>query len=244
MVSTLSLTTKTSEFDVNFHPAIDLEDEKWEMGLLNFQSFNTIPNIDSTNNKFHFDNGKGVVTIPEGAYEVAQVIEHIISKVDEYYHERRDPDTEDEEVRILLLEADVKTLKTTIWCVYPIDFTQENSIGPFLGFTDKEKLEARTTYDSPSTLNISKVNVIRVLTNITTGAYVNEKPTQVIYEFTLAVDSGYRISSVPQNIIYFPIIVKKITNLHISVCDQNFNLVNFRGEQISILLHLRKHKDK
>ena len=124
------------------------------MGLFNFQSFNTIPDIGSANNKFYFDDGKGIATIPEGAYEVAQVIEHIISKVDEYYEERRDPDTEDEKVRILLLEADVKTLKTTIWRVYSVDFTRENSIGFFLGFTDKEMLEARMTYDSPSTLNI------------------------------------------------------------------------------------------
>ena len=113
---------------------------------------------------YNFNDGKGVVTIPEVVYDVTQVIEHIISKVDKYYPERRDPDTEDKEVRILLLQANVKTLKTTFWCVYPVDFTQVNSIGPFLGFTNKEKIEARTTYNSPSTLNISKVNVIRVLT--------------------------------------------------------------------------------
>ena len=156
-------------------------------------------------------------------------MEYITTKVKAHYEVNRDLNIEEEEVRILLLEADAKTLKTTIWCVYPIDFTKENSIGPLLGF-DKEKLNAKTTYKSQITINISKVNVIRVVSNITIGAYVNDRPTQVIYEFTLAVDLGYRISSVPQNIIYFPIIVKKITNL----C----------GKQISLLLHFRKHKDK
>ena len=67
MNHTLSLTTQTSEFDVTFHPAIDLDDGKWELGLLNFHSFNTIPNIDRTNNKFHFDDGKGIIEISEGA---------------------------------------------------------------------------------------------------------------------------------------------------------------------------------
>ena len=218
MNHTLSLTTKTLEFNVKFHPDIDLDDGKWELGLLNFQIFYTIPNIDSTNDKFHFDDGKGIFEIPEGAYEIAQIVEYITTKVNEHYEMNRDLNIEDEEVRILLLEADAKTFKTTIWCVYPIDFTKENSIGPLLGF-DKEKLNARTTYTSQSTINISKVNVIRVVSNIITGAHVNDRPMQVIYELTFAVDSGYRISSVPHNIIYFTIIVKKITNLHISVCN-------------------------
>ena len=61
MVSTLSLSAKSSEFEVSYFPSLDLDDKKWELGLLDFQAYNTIPNIDNRNNKFHFDNGKGVI---------------------------------------------------------------------------------------------------------------------------------------------------------------------------------------
>ena len=99
-------------------------------------------------------------------------------------------------MRTLLLKADAKNLETTIWRVYFIDITKDNSIGLLLSF-DKEKLNARTTYRLQSTINISKVNVMRVVSNISTCAFINDRPTQVIYEFTLAVDLRYRIFSVP-----------------------------------------------
>ena len=76
---------------------------------------------------------------------------------------------EDEnEGRVCYIETDVKTSKTTIWCIYTSDFSQEGSIG--LLFRFKPKLfPFRETYVSGSTTNINKVNVIRILTNITTG---------------------------------------------------------------------------
>ena len=50
MVNTLSFTSQCSEFVVNFHPPIGLDNQHHEIGLL----LNTIPNIDETNNKIHF----------------------------------------------------------------------------------------------------------------------------------------------------------------------------------------------
>ena len=242
MVSTLSLTTKSSEFEVSYFPSLDLDDKKWELGLLNFQAYNTIPNIDTRNNKFHFDDGKGVIEIPTGSYEIKQISEYLSEKINEYYQKNNKNSSEgDDELKVLILEGNTKTLKTEIWCIYSMDFTQDHSIGAFLGFF-KEILSAKETHISESTLNISKVNVIRIITNITTGAYVNNKPTPSIFEFALAIDPGFKISITPQNIIYFPIIVKNITNLHIKVVDQDFDLVDFRGESISILLHLREIK--
>ena len=235
MVNTISITSKKSEIDVNFFPSIDLGEKKWELGLLNFHSFNTIPNIDLKNNKFHFDDGKGLIEIPIGSYEINELSLYLTDKIKEYYS--RNNKNQDEK-DVLLLHGDSKTLKTTIYCIYSIDFSKENSIGPFLGFSGGI-LERKKSHTSQNTINITKVNTIRVITNITTGAYVNNKPTQSIFEFPIDVDHGYRMSIVPKNVIYFPIIVKSITDLHIEVIDQDFDLVNFRDQELSILLHLR-----
>ncbi|KAL6252205.1 hypothetical protein P5V15_009227 [Pogonomyrmex californicus] len=50
---------------------MDLSDDDYELGLTNFETYNTIPNVDSTNNKFYYDNK--TIVIPEGSYELSAI---------------------------------------------------------------------------------------------------------------------------------------------------------------------------
>jgi len=46
--------------------SIDLSDD--EFGLINFETYNMIPNVNASNNKFYFDDVE--ITVPEGSYEL------------------------------------------------------------------------------------------------------------------------------------------------------------------------------
>lgn len=56
---TLSLSGNSSILNANYFPPIDLSDGEYVCGLIDFQTFNTIPNVDINNNRFHFGYGSG-----------------------------------------------------------------------------------------------------------------------------------------------------------------------------------------
>ena len=84
-----------------------------------------------------------------------------------------------------------------------------------------------------------KVNSLRVECNIAKGAYDNGREVHNIHEFFPAVPPGFKIIDRPLEIIYLPISVKSIDYLQLRIIDQDGDLVNFRGETISIRLHIK-----
>ncbi|KYN28706.1 hypothetical protein ALC57_01872 [Trachymyrmex cornetzi] len=49
------LTGKSSVLVVSYFPAIDLSDGAYELGLTDFETYYTLVNVNSTNNKFYYD---------------------------------------------------------------------------------------------------------------------------------------------------------------------------------------------
>lgn len=89
-------------------------------------------------------------------------------------------------------------------------------------------------------MNISAVNAIKIECNITSGAYSNNKLGHTIHEFYPSVEIGYKIIEVPQNVIYLPVTVHAINNLTVRCVDQDNKLVNFRGETLTLRVHIKK----
>lgn len=276
---TLTLTGNSSQLSAQYCPAIDLSDGVYVCGLIDFQTFNSIPNIDETNNLFYFgrsnqnteikpanialnsvdlfdeseESGKEeeqqrqatrkrkkrtvaykeipltFIKIPTGSYELKHLAEYLQKRLAQNGAK-------------LWLHANKNTLHCELYCNQSVDFSRSNTIGSLLGFRNDQILAANSVHESQLPANILKVNVIRVECNIVTGAYLNNRASHSIHEFSPRVPPGYKIIEVPQNVIYFPITVKNIQRIDLAVVDQHNQSINFRGETITIRLHIKKLK--
>ena len=74
MSITLALSGNSSVLSANYYCApIDLSDE-YECSLIDFHSYNSIPNVDYDNNLFHI--GDKVIEIPIGSYELQDIVDY------------------------------------------------------------------------------------------------------------------------------------------------------------------------
>lgn len=63
---------------------------------------------------------------------------------------------------------------------------------------------------------------------------------KLIHQFFPLVAPGYKIVECPRNVIYFPITKSTIDSITLTILDQNNQPINFRGEHISIRIHIKK----
>lgn len=225
---TITLSGNNSVLEADFFPPITLDSQfQYECGLIDFQTFNCIPNVDETNNIFVYnsESESNVISLPIGSYEIEDIYQFIRSQLD------------DDVLFDILLNKN--TLKCEIRSGVTIDFTQENSIGGLLGFSER-MLEADKTHISDKPININRINTIRVECSIITGSFLNNDSVHTLHEFFPTVEAGYKISETPQNVIYLPVTVATLRNICVKFVDQNNHLINFRGENIVTLLHIRR----
>lgn len=230
---TVSLTGNTSVLTSTFFPEIVLDkDYNYSCGLLDFTTYQSIPNITWKNNEFKYKPEiEGVITkslyVPVGCYEAEDVLNYIKTELAK---------------ENISFEFDINknTLKTLIKCSLTIINTHDNSILKVFGFK-QEQIEAIYNTISSDVIKISQLNVIRVECNIISGAYINGKPCHSIYEFASnKVDIGYKIVEQPSNVIYMPIVPKHIDCIQIKIVDQDGNLIDLRGEEVTCRIHIKR----
>lgn len=221
---TFSLSGTSSILETHYFPPIELDrDKQYSLGLVELLTFNSIPNVDINCNKFYI--GQEIIELPTGSYEIEDIERTLKSILN----------TRDIKISI---KPNNNTLRSIIFCSHEIDFRPSDSIGRLLGFTPR-LLKPFISHDSDLPVAILKVNALRVECNITTGAYINHQKVHTIHEFFPAVPPGYKIIEVPKQIIYLPISVKVIDHLQLRLVDQDGDLINLRGEIITIRLHLK-----
>lgn len=241
----LSFTGRSSILEATYHPPIDIEDSEFEVGLVLLETYNSVPNVYEKNNKFYYDDK--VIEIPKGSYELHDIAEYIEKTLQEReLHKEKSVEVERNKreilftkKKILQLTANRNTLSIELKCnKYNINFDKSNNIGQLLGFTGIK--EAKKLHLSTELVSIFETNTIEVLCNISGGSWNNGKKSHSIFEFGLNVDPGYKISIAPSTIIYLPVLARNINNVTLKLVDQEGNLADFRGELITIRLHLRK----
>lgn len=234
-----TLASTRSELSVNIFPPIELDaHSSYTIGLYSLNTYNSIPNVHSGNNRLYYTNDFGhsisYMEIPEGSYELDAVIEYIQKELKKRL----------EHIDFALkIEANLNTMQveietTGIW----LYFTKSAvcNIGVLFGFDDII-IHPGTIYTSNNVMKICDIGLVNVECNITDGSYINGIPSHTIFSFhPFDVLPGYKISLHPNNILYLPVNTHRISNISLRLIDQNCNLVNFRGEEIAIQLNLRK----
>ena len=136
------------------------------------------------------------------------------------------------------IAANLSTLRSilNISNGYQIDFGIENSIRTVLGF--ENRVYDRYT-ESENIVNILSINSILVNVDCIQGSYVNGNHSPTIYSFFPNVSPGYKIVQNPKNLIYLPVTLSTIASIEVSLTDQNEQLLNLRGETVTIRFHIR-----
>src|SRR5688572_27987041 len=132
------LSKKNAKIRTQFNPLIELEaSKKYEMALINLETYFSFPNIDATNNHFRYtpnadrrltetrDHEWFDVFIPEGCYEITDVNDYLQRNMKERGH-YNDVDAQPN----ISIEPNSNTLKSvlTIASNYKVDFASDNSI--------------------------------------------------------------------------------------------------------------------
>lgn len=222
---TITLSGTASTLEAHYFPPIELSPKKtYVLGLVEFLTFNSVPNVDDYNNKLYLKNHN--IVIPTGNYEISNLEEYIKKKLSEHDIS-------------FSLKPNNNTLHSEIKCSEEINFEPPDSIGQLLGFTQRV-LKPNVLHTSDKPVFIIKINSLRIECNITAGAYLNSKKSHTIHEFFPSVPAGYKIIEIPSQVIYLPITVKSIDFLQLRIVDQDGDIVNFRGEVITIRLHIKE----
>lgn len=244
----ISLTSNSSEISQDYFPPIELDSKHtYALGLYTLNTYNSIPNIiEGVNNKFHFtlsdQNGKTreeVISLEEGCYEIEAIQGYLREKLVNFTENEITFVGEEEKPFKISIKPNSNTLNIEIFCVFTIHFDRQGSIGKVLGFSER-KLEKNILHVSDSVIQISAVSEINVECNIVEGSFRNGKPCHTIFTFYPDVEPGYKLSLQPTNVIYLPVNTRTINNITLRLVDQEGRLVNFRKEEISIQLNLRR----
>lgn len=223
---TITLNSNSSELSCEIFPPLEVKNTS-QLCLLSLQTNNAIPNIEPGCNTigFHLLGGNTeTVTIPTGSYEL-DVLESTIQSL------------LSTEVGMFRLYGNKNTLKCKITCSNKINLTAADSIAKLLGFKNTI-YECDEVHESEELVNILKVNCIKVDCNLITGSLYNGTPSQTIHEFFPTVPAGYKIVELPRHLVFYPLHTTTISEVQISLKDQEDNLINLRGETITVRLQI------
>jgi len=224
----------STKIKTTFYPPLDLDKmRKYEMALVNLETYYSFPNIDSSNNVFRYspDGSQWVdIRIPEGSYDLIDIAETIKIAMKRNGHN-------DDAIKIT---TNTNTLKSVmeIQGDFIVDLRVQRSIASVLGFRNHVYKEG--IHESESVVNILSTNSILVNSDTIGGSYVNGKTQNTIYSFFPNVLPRYKIVENPRNLVYLPVILDKISKMETVVTDQNGKQLNLRGENLTIRYHLRE----
>lgn len=248
---TVNLFGTSSTLRSDFFPEITLDpDAQYSCGLLEFSSYNTIPNIvQGKNSDFTFkyrntsesENGvieEKTVSLPTGVYEIEDIVSYLRGVLQSY------------EIS-LSHQVNLPTSQIALRFEPEIEWTGGsllNILGFYIGSADTfgiqttYKFQSERWHWSDHSVKIANVNIIRIECDLVSSSYINGKNSHTLYQFSYGkTEPGHKFIEVPQHVIYLPITERQLRSIQISVLDQHGELIDFRNEEISCCIHIKKH---
>ena len=231
------LSGKSTQLFADYSPELKLEG-RWGIALQNLSTYNSIPNIDNTNNMFKYFNGSvwKTITIGTGSYEIEELNNEIIRlmKVNGDYDNVND-------VSYITIEPNLSRLTSEIHLEngYKVDFDFANSLASVLGFGNIIVDKAYTESKLPIT--IIDVNSILVHCDLVQSSFYNGKIGSIIYDFPITTSPGYRMVSTPTTLRYHNIITNTIGTMRVWLTDDKGKVLDLRKELVTISLRFQKN---
>jgi hypothetical protein len=240
-MSSFILTGNMSDF-ITCHDSVILDpNKKYEAALLSLDTYNSIPNItENKNNIFKYSTDDGItwktITLNTGAYELLAINNEI----------KRQIIVNGDDESAFNITANISRLTSIVTIenpTYKIDFGANNSVGSILGFN--KTIIGHGYNESTNIVNIMQVNSILVNIDIIMGSYVNGSQSPTLYSFYPNVSPGYKIVERPNpSLIYYPLSRHDISRMRVWLTDQNGDLIDLRGETLTIRIHVREIKSR
>lgn len=221
-------TSTKSEFTIDFHPPIDLEKTERQIAFYSLATSNSKPNVTEKNNSFEAIKGaeKKLIRIPVGNYSYKSIARHIKAASG---------------AKVLPNEATGKS-SIEIPQGVVINFNVENSLASILGFEKNQYKYTGLLQESENMICISRYNDLFVGCSVATGSWDNGKLANTIYSFYPDVPAGSKVIERARQLLFLPFAdsrKEKLDSMTIRITDQDGNLVDFRGELITITLCLK-----
>lgn len=240
---TVTLIGTSSVLRTDFFPEITLDpDTNYSCALLEFSSYNTIPNIiEGKNNDFTFKyhntnenkHEEKTILLSTGAYEIEDVVNYLNSQLQAHSIS-------------LTHQVDLPTSKVALAFEPEIEWVG-GSLLNILGFYKNSnegetyKFKSGVAHWGDYLAKIATVNVIRIECDLVSGSYINGRNSHTLYQFSYGkTQPGHKFIEVPQHIIYLPIAERQLRSIQISIVDQHGELIDFRGEEVSCCIHIKQ----
>lgn len=223
----ISATSSKSDFEIVFQPEIELGNLKREIAFFCISATNSIPNVTESANAFEVKvSGRNseMVSMPTGSYGFKAIQRYFKASAK------------------ARLEANQATFHTVIEVPANtiISFDVPNSIASVLGFERKNL--ATGMHISDHVAKIVPVNTVNICCDVVTGSWVDGNLANSLFTFYPDVAPGAKIVKEARQLMYLPFADKRketLTRMRIKIMDQDSNVIDFRGEPITLTFFLR-----
>jgi hypothetical protein len=240
----LIFSSSETDFVTNFATPIVLSEGDHELALVNLETYNSIPNIQTglaDSFTYSVNSGKtwATIVIPEGSYELDEIEKYIYKELKTRKHWDATND-----VSFIFVRGNLSTLKCELTITdrrIKVDFSAPASVGSTI-FGFEQRIYENGSHVGVNTVNILSVNAVLVHCDAVGNSYVDGSNKPTLYSFFPNVAPGYKIVEAPHNLIYLPITRRVLHSIRIWLTDQSDHPLNLRGETLTMRLHLRRAK--
>ena len=236
----LIVMNKSTHEEHLFQP-LETTNKQFKIAITFLSAYNGIFNVTNSDNKFYFfksisDEDHIQITIRPGVYEIEALnneIKRII--IDEGFYTEVDYP--------FFLKLDFNTLGSIIEISPPgpvISFAPNDSIGELLGF-DKTTIYEEYNF-SPNPVDIISFDSIFIECDIARGMIYRGKQSNIIHNWTMTVNPGYKYVERFFGGISWYMMEKKdiISRICFKLKNENNQLVSFNGQSVTFRISIKE----